>query len=117
MKKRITLILIAIIILLIVVFLVNKSEQKKIPTLVNLLGTTYVLTKEPYKEALQPDKVYGVKKKIDRYSYPKNSLESNFLDVGTEIYLPKEATESIICYKLDDNLYVARENIDEKSQK
>ncbi|MBM6615203.1 hypothetical protein JTF06_09915 [Desemzia sp. RIT804] len=114
MKKRISLLLIAIALVLLIAFLVNKSEQKKIPTLVNLSGITYVLTNEPYEEALQSNKVYVVQKKVDRYKYPENSLESNFLDVGTEIYLPKEATESIICYKLDDGLYVARENKDEK---
>lgn len=106
--------LITIVLILLVFFLVNKSEQKKIPTLVNFSGTTYVLTHEPYKKALQTDKVYVVQKKVDRYSYPEISLESNFLEAGTKIYLPKEATESIICYKLDDDLYVARENIDEK---
>ena len=116
MKKKISLLLITIVLILLVAFLINKSEQKKIPTLVNLSGSTYVLTKEPYDEALQPDKVYVVQKKVDRYSYPKNNLESNFLDEGTEIYLPKEDTESIICYKLDGNIYVARENIDKNLQ-
>ena len=69
------------------------------------------MTHEPYKEAVQNDIIYIVQKKVDRYSYPKNSLESNFLDVGTEIYLPKKETESIIFYKLDNGLYIARENI------
>ena len=116
MKKKISLLLIAIVLILLVIFLINKSEQKKIPTLVNLSGTTYVLTKEPYEEALKTDKVYVVQKKVNRYSYPKNNLESNFLDEGTEIYLPKEETESIICYKLDENIYVARENMDKNLQ-
>lgn len=109
MKKRISILI--IILILLVVFLVNKSEQKKIPTLVNLSGISYVLTHEPYKKSVNADVVYVVQKKLNRYSYPKNSLESNFLDVDTEIYLPKEETESIIFYKLDDGLYVARENI------
>lgn len=117
MKKRIFILLIAVALILLVFFLVDKSAQKKIPTLVNLSGITYILTHEPYKEALQTDKVYVVQKKVDRYSYPKNSLESNFLDVGTEIYLPKEATESIICYKQDGDLYVARENMDSTPQR
>lgn len=108
--------LITIVLILLVFFLVNKSEQKKIPTLVNFSGITYVLTHEPYKKALQTDKVYVVQKKVNRYSYPKNNLESNFLDEGTEIYLPKEETESIICYKLDENIYVARENMDKNLQ-
>lgn len=108
MKKRISILLVAIAI----IFLADKSAQKKIPTLVNLSGITYVLTHEPYKQSLQPNKVYVVQKKVERYSYPEDSLESNFLDVGIEIYLPKETTESIICYKLDDGLYVARENMD-----
>lgn len=67
-------------------------------------GTSYVLTHEPYKKNVNDDIVYVVQKKVNRYSYPKNSLESNFLEVDTEIYLPKEETESIICYKLDDGL-------------
>lgn len=116
MKRKVYLFLIAIVLILLVIFLINKSEQKKMPTLVNMSGTTYVLTKEPYGKTLKTDKVYVVQKKVDRYSYPKNNLESNFLDEGTEIYLPKEETESIICYKLDENRYVARENMDKNLQ-
>ena len=80
-------------------------------SLVNVSGTTYVLTSEPYKESLQSDKIYLVKKKIDRYSYPENDLESNDLEVGTEIYLPKKSKESIIGYKKEGSSYVARENL------
>ncbi|MER2226993.1 MAG: hypothetical protein ABS916_08080 [Carnobacterium sp.] len=77
MKKRISMLLV-VPILLLGIFLVNKSAQKKIPTLVNFSGTTYVLTHEPYKGSVQLIKVYVVQKKVNRYSYPEKNLESNF---------------------------------------
>lgn len=112
--KKLSLLLLVLIILFLIPFLVNKSKQSKIPTLVNVSGTTYVLTHEPYEEVTQPDESYSVQKKIERYSYPEKNLESNYLEVGTEIYLPKKATESIIIYEKDGSLYVAREYLSYK---
>jgi hypothetical protein len=106
--------LIVLAALLLVTFLINISKQGRLPSLVNLSGTTYVLTNEPYEETTHFDENYFVRKKVERYSYPENNLESNFLEVGTEIYLPKEAAESIIVYKKNGSLYVARENLDSR---
>lgn len=76
----------------------------------NVSGTTYVLTNEPYEDVTQFDESYSIQKKVERYRYPEKSLESNFLEVGTKIYLPKEATQSIIIYEKNGSLYVARED-------
>lgn len=94
------------------VFITIKYQQTNRPTSINFEGTNFILTEEPY-EGAAPEKRYHVKKKIERYALPEKHLESNFLDVQTEIF-PSSSDSTIIYYMKEQKFYVAREDFSQK---